>query len=72
LAASGDRKIVLATRLNLQRLAEAHDGQDAVARAAARSLVTVEPLVEHRDEGSFVVISPAAGYGAVCEPLRAA
>jgi 8-oxo-dGTP pyrophosphatase MutT (NUDIX family) len=69
LAASGERKIVLATRLNLQRLAEALDAQDAMARAAARPVVLVQPVVERRNGGTVVVISPDAGYGAVCEPL---
>jgi 8-oxo-dGTP pyrophosphatase MutT (NUDIX family) len=69
LAATGERKIIFPTRMNLQLLAEASDAADAIARAAARPLVTVEPKVERRDGGQVLVLPPDAGYGAVAEPL---
>lgn len=71
LAAAGERTVIFPTRMNLQLLAEAADGSDAVARALARTLVTVEPVVERREGGSVLVIPPNAGYGAVAEPLPA-
>jgi hypothetical protein len=61
--------MIFPTRTNLQLLAEADDGSDAVARATARPLVTVEPHVEKRESGSVLVIPLNAGYGAVVEPL---
>ena len=41
------------------------------SRAAARTLVTVEPQVTDTPEGRVLVIPPDAGYGAVVEPLSA-
>jgi hypothetical protein len=41
-----------------------------VARAAARTLVTVQPQIEQRPSGRVLVLPPNAGYGAVAEPLE--
>ena len=71
LAAAGERTVIFPTRMNLQLLAEAGDGPDAIARAITRPLVTVEPVVERREGGSVLVIPPDAGYGAVVEPMSA-
>ena len=70
LAEAGERKVIFPTRMNVQLLAEANSAGDAVARAAARTLVTVEPQVEKRDSGRVLVLPPDAGYGAVEEPLE--
>jgi 8-oxo-dGTP pyrophosphatase MutT (NUDIX family) len=72
LAAAGERKVIFPTRMNLQLLAEAADAVDAVARARARTLVTVEPKVVETPDGRVLVIPPDAGYGAVTESLAAA
>jgi 8-oxo-dGTP pyrophosphatase MutT (NUDIX family) len=72
LAALGERKVIFPTRMNLQLLAEADDAVDAVARARARTLVTVEPQVIETPEGRALVIPPDAGYGAVVESLATA
>jgi 8-oxo-dGTP pyrophosphatase MutT (NUDIX family) len=72
LAAAGERKVIFPTRMNLQLLAEAADAVDAVARARARTLVTVEPKVVETPQGRVLVIPPDAGYGAVSESLAAA
>ena len=71
LAAAGERTVIFPTRMNLQLLAEAGDAPDAIARAMARTLVTVEPVVERREGGSVLVIPTNAGYGAVVEPMAA-
>ncbi|HEX3699846.1 MAG TPA: NUDIX hydrolase [Phenylobacterium sp.] len=70
LAAAGERKVIFPTRMNLQLLAEAHDADDAVARAAARDLVTVQPQIEQRPHGRVLVLPPDAGYGVVEEKLE--
>ena len=70
MAAAGTRKVIFPTRMNLQLLAEATSAADAVARAAARTLVTVEPKVQSRPEGRVLVLPPDAGYGPVAEPLE--
>jgi len=67
LAASGQRKVIFPTRMNLQLLAESADPADAVARAGSRELVTVEPWVD----GRVLRIQENAGYGPVTEPLEA-
>lgn len=66
---AGERTIIFPTRMNLQLLAEASSAQDAEDRAAARTLVTVLPVVEKREGGPVLVIPPDAGYGAVIEPM---
>ncbi|RAK58341.1 NUDIX hydrolase [Phenylobacterium hankyongense] len=70
LAAAGERKVIFPTRMNLQLLAEASGADDAVARAAARTLVTVQPQVQARERGRVLVLPPDAGYGVVEEPLE--
>jgi len=67
LAASGERKVIFPTRMNLQLLAESPDAAAAIETARARPLVTVEPWVD----GASLRIQPEAGYGAVAEPLSA-
>jgi 8-oxo-dGTP pyrophosphatase MutT (NUDIX family) len=70
LAATGERKVIFPTRMNLRLLAEASGAEDAVARAAARTLVTVQPQIQSRASGRVLVLPPHAGYGVVEEPLE--
>jgi 8-oxo-dGTP pyrophosphatase MutT (NUDIX family) len=70
LAAAGERKVIFPTRMNLQLLAQASGAADAVARAAARELVTVQPQIQARASGRVLVLPPDAGYGVVEEPLE--
>ena len=63
--------VIFPTRMNLQLLAEASSGLDAIARAEARELVLVEPKVEQREGGAVLVIPTNAGYGDVVEPMAA-
>jgi 8-oxo-dGTP pyrophosphatase MutT (NUDIX family) len=69
LEAAGERTIIFPTRMNLKLLAEAQSASDAIAQAAARTLVPVLPVVERREGGAVLVIPPDAGYGAVEEPM---
>jgi 8-oxo-dGTP pyrophosphatase MutT (NUDIX family) len=69
LAAAGERTVIFPTRMNLQLLAEAGSGLDAIERANGRTLVTVEPMVERRETGPVLVIPGNAGYGEVAEPM---
>lgn len=71
LAAAGERTVIFPTRMNLQLLAEASTGDDAISRSLARELVVVLPVVEKRADGAFLVIPPNAGYGDVAEPMAA-
>ena len=67
LAASGQRKVIFPTRMNLKLLAESASAAAAIDTARARVLVTVEPWVD----GASLRIQPDAGYGTVAEPLSA-
>lgn len=66
---AGLRTIVFPTRLNLKLLAESTNVAEALARAAARDVRTIEPSVERREDGMLVSIPADAGYGPV-EPQR--
>jgi 8-oxo-dGTP pyrophosphatase MutT (NUDIX family) len=67
LAASGQRKVIFPTRMNLQLLAESVSAAGAIDTARGRPLVAVEPWVE----GAALRIQPDAGYGDPLEPLSA-
>jgi 8-oxo-dGTP pyrophosphatase MutT (NUDIX family) len=64
-----ERTVIFPTRMNLQLLAEASSAEDAIGRARARTLVTVEPQITERPGGRVLVLPPDAGYGVVEEPL---
>jgi 8-oxo-dGTP pyrophosphatase MutT (NUDIX family) len=70
LGEAGERKVIFPTRMNLKLLAEASGPDDAVRRAAARDLVTVQPQIQDRPHGRVLVLPPDAGYGAVEERLE--
>ncbi len=72
LAELGERKVIFPTRMNLKLLAEAAGAADAVARARARVLVTVEPRLVESPAGRTLVIPSDAGYGEVTELLSKA
>lgn len=69
LAEAGERKVIFPTRMNLKLLAEASCTSDAVERARARALVTVEPRLVDGPDGRMLVLPPDAGYGEVAELL---
>jgi 8-oxo-dGTP pyrophosphatase MutT (NUDIX family) len=72
LAETGERKVIFPTRMNLTLLAQASGARDAIDRARARTLVTVEPRLMETPAGRVLVIPPDAGYGEVSEPLSKA
>ena len=69
LADAGERKVIFPTRMNVQLLAEASSAADCVARAQARTLVTVLPEIRDTPNGKVLALPPNAGYGVVEEPL---
>jgi len=68
-AASGARKIIFPTRMNLGMLAQSSDVSSALAASRARTVHTVLPRVEKRETGTFMVIPEDAGYSET-EELR--
>jgi 8-oxo-dGTP pyrophosphatase MutT (NUDIX family) len=72
LAEAGERTVIFPTRMNLKLLAEAAGAEDAMDRARARELVTVEPKVSERNGERVLTIPPEAGYGDIVEPLSRA
>ncbi|MBL8549136.1 MAG: NUDIX domain-containing protein [Hyphomonadaceae bacterium] len=56
------RRVMFPTRMNLELLAGAGSASEAMARAAARPVVTVLPKVELEDGAPMLVIPPDAGY----------
>ncbi|HUZ11819.1 MAG TPA: NUDIX hydrolase [Caulobacteraceae bacterium] len=69
LAAAGERTVIFPTRMNLKLLDEAASAEDAVRRAEARALVTVEPRIVDRPGGRVLTLPPDAGYGPIEEPI---
>jgi len=63
-AKAGSKTLLFPTRLNLQRLAEAENLAHALAVAAARPVVTVQPVLEAGEDGRKMLRIPIeAGYG---------
>lgn len=60
-----ERRIVFPTRTNLGLLSQASDAADALERARTRPFISVQPNVEEREDGRYLVLPPMAGYGAV-------
>ncbi|MFC3227143.1 hypothetical protein ACFOGJ_07885 [Marinibaculum pumilum] len=63
-AEEGRFAMVVATRLNVELLGRAATADEAIARARARPIVTVEPVLDKEAPGGAVLRIPAeAGYG---------
>ena len=62
-ADEGSRTLVLVTRLNLELLGRSASAAEAIAAAAARPLVTVEPHPTKTTTGYRLTIPLEAGYG---------
>jgi len=62
-AGSGERRLVFATRKNLEKLARHASVADAVAAARAAAVVRVEPEMVRAGEGWRIRIPAEADYG---------
>lgn len=62
--------IIFPTRMQLVKLAKSKTAADAIARAKAEPVVTVEPIVVSRGSDQVLTIPEEAGYGKVEEPMR--
>ncbi|MFU8817603.1 MAG: hypothetical protein ACNA7W_19835, partial [Pseudomonadales bacterium] len=61
-AAAGQRTVIFPTLRNVEKLAAYASVSDALAGAAASSVVRVLPWTERRDDGNYLCIQPEAGY----------
>lgn len=62
-AASRQVRLVFATRLNLERLAQSDDVEAALEAARARPVVKVLPMITATETGRTIHIPAEAGYG---------
>jgi 8-oxo-dGTP pyrophosphatase MutT (NUDIX family) len=67
-----ERRIVFPTRTNLGLLGQAASAANAIEQALARPFISVQPAVEEREDGRWLVLPPEAGYGAVEVPVSQA
>jgi len=67
--ASGKRKIVIATSLNLRKLDRNSTFSAAIDAAVARPITTVTPELVQRPQGRMLLIPEAADYGVTEMPL---
>ena len=72
LGATGERKVLFPTRMNLELLAQSGSVEEAIDAARARRIVTVTPRVDRRAEGTFITIPHDAGYGPGAEEFAGA
>jgi len=61
--------VIFPTKMNLLKLAKAKTVAEALARAKAEPVVTVEPKVETRGSQQVLTIPEEAGYGKIEEPM---
>lgn len=69
-AERGERKIIFPTRLNVELLGRSRTADDALAHAATRRIVTVEPQIVKEESGLVLTIPEEAGYAVTREPLE--
>lgn len=69
LGAAGRRKLMFPTQANLTRLLPHRTAREALAAAAARPVITVQPRRVVRDDGVFLVIPADAGYAETDERI---
>jgi len=70
-ATAGKRTLVHATQKNLELLAEGGTVAGAIAAAAVRKIVTVQPWVETRDGKRYLHLPPDAGYRGLSREMPA-
>lgn len=68
-AARASEHLLFPTRMNLLKLAAAHNAAEALAAARATPPVTVEPWTEDSSDGTYVRIPADAGYALTRVPL---
>lgn len=67
LAARKQRKMLFPTRMNLKMLGQSAGFSAAVHHAQGRDIHKVEPKIEQRDDGRYLILEAKFGYGRVEE-----
>lgn len=70
LAEGAPYTIIFPTRMNLEKLGRSKTVAEAMARAKAEPIVTVEPKVVEADGKRFLTLPEEAGYGVIREPIE--
>jgi 8-oxo-dGTP pyrophosphatase MutT (NUDIX family) len=65
----GTKTIIFPTRVNVQKLGRHRSVVEALTAARASTIITVEPRVERREEGSVLCIPAEADYDVTEEPI---
>ena len=65
-----DAILLFPTRVNIERLEDLESVTAIEDYCRSTDIVTVLPVVENRDDGNVLVISPEAGYRVTEEPLE--
>ncbi len=69
-ADEGKRTIIFPTRMNLQKLAESSNADEAILHAQQRKISPVMPFIETRNEEPYLCLPSDAGYGDVAIPAK--
>ena len=69
---AGERRVVFPTRTNLGLLGRSATALEAIEAARTRPFISVQPRVEERADGRWLVVPPEAGYGAIEVPVAQA
>jgi hypothetical protein len=64
--------VVFPTRTNLGLLGHSATAMEAIEAARTRPFISVQPRVEERADGRWLVVPPEAGYGAIEVPVAQA
>lgn len=67
--AEGKRTIIFPTRMNIEKLGRSHSITEAIETARQSSIMTVQPWIENRENGTYLCIPEEADYGLTEESL---
>ncbi|MBL6691953.1 MAG: NUDIX hydrolase [Pseudomonadales bacterium] len=68
--ADGTYTIIFPTRVNVEMLGESSSVEEAMQMAAERTIVSVLPWMEQREDGGYVCIPEDAGYATTAEKMQ--
>lgn len=66
----GTYTIIFPTRVNVELLGESHSTEQALIDAANRSVTTILPWPEQREDGNYICIPENVGYTTIAEKMQ--